>query len=584
MSQETFDYVVVGAGSAGCALANRLSEDGRSRVCLIEAGGKDSHPFIHVPAAVGAILRTKSVNWGYMTAPQRHLNDRVLPTPRGKVLGGTSAVNGMVYYRGQPQDYDDWAAGGCAGWSYREVLPYFIRSENNVDFPDPPYHGRSGPMTVSSIRDPNVMNAFYVAAARSLQIPACDDFNAGAAEGAGYRQGAIRRGRRVTSAVAFLRPAARRANLKVLTGGLVHRVLIEEGRAVGVEVQLGTDVRRIGAGEVILAAGAYGSPVLLMLSGIGEPSQLQDAGVPVEHALPSVGQNLHDHVAVQIKVRTKDTRPYGLSLRTLPRCAWNVVEYIFARKGPLASHVFESHIVTRSRPEEPRPDLQMPFWTMLPNASGFPIPFGHGYAISVVNNRPESRGEVRIRSRDPEIAPHIDPNIFDAAEDMEPIVRGVKLARAILDADPFKGFEGVELAPGPAVRTDDEIRDWLRDATATTFHPCGSCRMGGDAESVVDPELKVRGVERLRVADAAVFPRIMRGNTNAAVVMVAEKAADMILGRQALAPIDAREPAAPKPAPANDSDAASADEAVAEEARSPSPLVGEGAGEGAPKA
>jgi choline dehydrogenase-like flavoprotein len=537
MTQDSFDYIVVGAGSAGCVLANRLSEDGKHRVCLLEAGGKDSHPFIHVPAAVGAILRTKSVNWGYMTAPQAHLNDRRLPTPRGKVLGGTSAVNGMVYYRGQPQDYDDWAAAGCTGWSYREVLPYFIRSENNINFPDPPYHGQGGPMTVSSIPSPNVMNGVLKAAAESLGIPACEDFNAGAQEGVGLRQGAIRYGRRVTSAVAFLRPAAKRANLKVMTDALVHRVLVTGGRAIGVEVEQGGEVRRIAAeGEVILAAGAYGSPVLLMLSGIGHPALLKDIGLPVEHALPGVGENLHDHVAVQVKVRTKDTRPYGLSWRTIPRCAWNVLEYILTQEGPLASHVFESHIVTRSRPEEERPDLQMPFWTMLPNASGFPIPFGHGYAISVVNNRPESRGRVRLQARDPRVAPVIDPNIFGAPQDMEPIVRGVRLARAIFAADAFKEFEGEELAPGPKVQSDDEIRAWLKEATATTFHPCGTCRMGGDAESVVDPELKVRGVDRLRVADASVFPRIMRGNTNAAVVMTAEKASDMILGRQALPP------------------------------------------------
>jgi choline dehydrogenase-like flavoprotein len=549
-SQDTFDFIVVGAGSAGCVLANRLSEDGQSRVCLIEAGGKDSHPFIHIPAAVGAILRTKRVNWGFTTAPQKHLHNRPLPTPRGKVLGGTSAVNGMVYYRGHPADYDDW---NIPGWSFRELLPYFLRSENNVAF-GPPWHGKSGPMTVSSIGDVNPLNAIYRAAAESVGIPYCEDFNVPGAEGVGLRQGAIKNGRRETSATAFLKPAMKRPNLHVLTDALVHRVLISEGRATGVELQQGGAIRRIAAArEVVLAAGAYGSPQLLMLSGIGEPAQLKDVGVPVELALPAVGKNLHDHVAVQIKLRTKDVRPYGVSWKTLHRGAWNVVEYLWERKGPLASHVFESQIVTRSDRSEPRPDIQMPFWCMLPNANGFPIPFGHGYAISVVNNCPKSRGELKLVSRDPHIAPWIDPNLFGEPSDMDRIVRGVKIARAILAAPAFNELQGVELVPGPAVQTDEQIRAWLPTVAATTFHPVGACRMGTDAESVVDPELRVRGIAGLRVADASIFPAIMRANTNAPVVMAAEKAADLMLGKPALTPMDVSvepPPPAARPAPA----------------------------------
>jgi choline dehydrogenase-like flavoprotein/SAM-dependent methyltransferase len=553
---DSFDYVIVGAGSAGCVLANRLSEDGETKVCLIEAGGRDSHPFIHVPAAVGAILRNPKVQWGYWTAPQVQLNDRTLPTPRGKVLGGTSAINGMVYFRGQPGDYDEWAAAGATGWSFAEVLPYFLRSENNVDF-DGPWHGKTGPMTVSSIRIVNPLNAVYRAAAETVGIPHCEDFNVPHSEGVGLRQGAIRDGRRVTSATAFLKPATGRENLHVMSEALALRVLIEDGRATGVEVRRGGEARRIKASrEVILCAGAYGSPALLMLSGVGDPANLKDVGVPVALDRPQVGRDLHDHVAVQIKVRTKDPRPYGVSWRTLHRGAWNVLEYLFARRGPLASHVFESHIVTKSRPEEPRPDLQMPFWTMLPNANLFPIPFGHGYAISVVNNCPESRGSVRLKSRDPLVAPVIDPNLFGQASDMDVIVRGVRIARSILAAEPFKEFEGVELAPGPAVQSDADLRLWLKEVASTTFHPCGSCRMGGDADSVVDPELRVRGIAGLRVADASVFPKITRSNINATVVMIAEKAADMILGKPALAAVDvsttpvAPAPATPAPSPA----------------------------------
>ncbi len=529
-----FDYVVVGAGSAGCVLANRLSEDGRHSVCLIEAGGRDSHPFIHVPAAVGAILRNTRVQWPYWTAPQRHLNNRKLPTPRGRVLGGTGAINGMVYYRGQPDDYDEWAAMGCDGWSFGELLPYFIRSENNLDFRDPRWHGTDGPMTVSTIRRVNPLNAIYRAAAESTGLPACDDFNVPRAEGVGLRQGTIRDGRRVTSATAFLHPARDRSNLKVVTDALVRRVLIEDGRATGVEVEQGDgSTRIIGAtAEVALCAGAYGSPQLLMLSGIGDGAALSALGIDVVADRAAVGRNLHDHIAAQIKMRTRDTRPYGVSLRTLHRAVWNLFEYLLFRRGPLASHVFESHIVLRSRPEAPRPDLQFPFWTMLPNANLFPIPFGHGYAISVVNNCPASRGAVTLSSADPHEAPVIDPNIGADPDDFEPIVRGVRLARRILAAEAFSSFRATELAPGGEVQSDDQIRVWLRDATATTFHPVGTCRMGGDADSVVDPQLQVRGVQGLRVADAAVFPKIMRANTNASVVMVAEKAADLMLGRQ----------------------------------------------------
>ncbi len=529
-----FDYVVVGAGSAGCVLANRLSEDGRHSVCLIEAGGRDSHPFIHVPAAVGAILRNPRVQWPYWTAPQRHLNNRRLPTPRGRVLGGTGAINGMVYYRGQPEDYDEWAAMGCDGWSFRELLPYFIRSENNLDFRDPRWHGTDGPMTVSTIRKVNPLNAIYRAAAQSIGIPACDDFNVPRAEGVGLRQGTIRDGRRVTSATAFLHPARDRSNLNVVTEALVRRVVIEDGRATGVEVEQKDGSTRIigAAAEVALCAGAYGSPQLLMLSGIGDGAALSALGIGVVADRADVGRNLHDHIAAQIKMRTRDTRPYGVSVRTLHRAVWNCFEYLLFRQGPLASHVFESHIVLRSRPEEPRPDLQFPFWTMLPNANLFPIPFGHGYAISVVNNCPVSRGTVTLSSADPHEAPVIDPNIGSDPADFESIVRGVHIARRIFAAEAFSAFRAVELAPGSQVQGDDEIRNWLRDATATTFHPVGTCRMGGDADSVVDPRLKVRGVQGLRVADAAVFPKIMRANTNASVVMVAEKAADLMLDRE----------------------------------------------------
>jgi len=531
-NDRVFDYVIVGAGTAGCVLANRLSEDQSNRVCLIEAGPRDSNFFIHVPALVAAAMVRPSIVWGYWSAPQRNLDGRKVPIPRGRVLGGTSSINGMVYIRGNPKDYDDWAAAGNRGWSYQELLPYFVRSENNEAFHGSPYHGKGGPMNVLSIKRPNPLNEAFWEAMQSLQYRRNDDFNGPDTEGYGPRQGTIKDGRRESGVTAFLEPAMNRPNLTVLTKTLVTRVVLENRRAIGVEIQRDGETRPIGARrEVILSGGSIGSPQILLLSGIGDGAALQALGISVQHNLPGVGANYHDHVASAVLMATSNSTSYGISLKALPRGAWNVFEYLLMRKGPLASNVFESHAFVKTTSGLDRPDTQIVFQPARRNQSTFPLPLGHGFNISVVLLYPKSRGRIALSSPDPRAMPIIDPNILSMPEDFDPLVRGLKLARRILAAPAFSPYQGTEFLPGPKVESDEAFKEYLRATTATVFHPAGSCRMGVDDAAVVTPELKVRGVDGLRVADASIFPRLMGGNTNAPVVMVAEKAADMILGR-----------------------------------------------------
>jgi choline dehydrogenase-like flavoprotein len=534
----SFDYVIVGAGTAGCVLANRLSEDRNISVCLIEAGAKDSHPFIHVPALVGAALTLPQYSWGLETVPQEHLNRRRIPIPRGRVLGGSSSVNGMVYFRGHPSDYDDWAAEGNRGWSWADVLPYFTRSENNTEYEGSPYHGHDGSMHVSSIRGPNPLNRVFADAMRSLQVRHCDDFNGPNPEGYGLRQGAIRDGRRESGTTAFLKPAIHRPNLKVMTEAMLARVTLENGRATGVEVLFGNETQRIEARrEVMLCGGAIGSPQMLLLSGIGDGAALQKLGIAVQHHLPAVGENYHDHVAANVQMWTANSQSYGISLKALPRGAWNVLQYLVARRGPFASNVFESHAVLRSLPGLDRPDMQVVFQPARRNQGPFPLPLGHGFAISIVLLHPMSRGRLTLASADPHAKPLVDPALLSVPDDIEPLVGGLRLARRVFATPAFAHYHATEFLPGPSVDGDAQLKDYIRATAATVHHPAGSCRMGIGDDAVVTPELKVRGIAGLRIADASIFPKLMGGNTNAPVVMVAEKAADMILGRAPPAPL-----------------------------------------------
>ena len=480
-----------------------------------------------------------AIGWGYATEPQPELNNRRIPMPRGRVIGGSGAINGMAYNRGHPRDYDDWAAAGNAGWSYREVLPYFIRSENNEAWRGSPYHGVGGPMNVTEIERPNPLNRAFLAALASLQYRESPDFNGPDPEGYGLRQATIRSGRRESTATAYLRPALARKNLTVITEALVTGVAIEDGRAGGVNIERGGQALRLTARrEVVLCGGAIGSPQILQLSGVGDGAALTAAGVAVRHHLPEVGANLQDHLASSVQMTTDDTQSYGVSWPTVPRGAWTLLQYALFRRGPLASNVFESTAFLRSDPGLDRPDLQFAFQPARRNPTPFPIPIGHGYALSQVLLYPRSRGSVALAGPDPRAAPLIDPRLLSAPEDILPLLRGVRMARAMFAAPAFGGYRATEVAPGPDITGEEALVDYIRRTASTVHHPAGTCRMGADAASVVDPQLRVRGIAGLRIADASVFPRLVGGNTNAPVVMVAEKAADLIRGRPAPPPAD----------------------------------------------
>jgi choline dehydrogenase-like flavoprotein len=531
-SDAPFDYVIVGAGTAGCVLAARLSQDPHTRVCLIEAGGPARHPFIHVPALVGAAIMHRGLTWGLSTEPQAALDNRRVPLPRGKVVGGSGSINGMAYHRGYPKDYDDWAAAGNAGWSWREVLPYFRLSENNVDRRESGLHGTDGPIHVTFIPKPNRLNQAFLEAFKAVGgYKPCADFTGLDPEGYGLRQGTIHRGRRDSSAQAMLVPALRRPNLTLLTRTAVTAIRIEGGRATGVEIGAADGARSLSASrEVLLCAGAIHSPQLLMLSGVGPSQHLESLGIRVKADLAGVGANYHDHPAVPIALEMRDTTSYGLSWRTLPRSLWNIAQYAVARRGPLASNVFESTAFIRSTADADRPDIQIAFQPARRNPNTFPLPLGHGFAMSIVNLYPRSRGEVRLVSSDPRIAPRVNPNILGEPVDAAPLLRGLHLARRLCDTPAFAPYKATEVRPGRGARSEAELKAYLRQAAATVHHPVGSCRMGIDNLAVVDPELKVRGIDALRVVDAAIFPGIVGGNTNAPIVMVAEKAADLIMG------------------------------------------------------
>jgi len=533
-----YDYIIIGAGTAGCVLAARLTEDPAVQVLLIEAGGDGSHPFIHVPALVGAALGRRDLNWGWSTEPQTAMAGRRIPLPRGRGLGGTGAVNGMAYFRGQPRDYDDWAAAGNDGWSWREVLPYFTRSEDNADHPASTWHGRSGPIQVAHIAKPNALNqAFLSAFAAVGQYRACDDFNGPQPEGYGLRQGTIRKGRRDSTATAFLQPALQRPNLHVLTRNRVTRIVFDGKRAIGVEtLGLGGQSRLIARREVLLCAGAIQSPQLLMLSGIGPTDELRLHGLPIVQHLAAVGAHYQDHVAVPVLMESQDTRSYGLSWRTAHRAAGNLAQYLLWREGPLASNLFESTAFIRSSVAADRPDLQIVFQPARRNRNSFPLPLGHGHAINSVTLYPRSRGHIGLHSADPSAAPRIQANLLADAADLQPLLKGIRLARQLLADPAFAKCRAIEVAPGPQVQDEASLEAYIRASASTVHHPTSTCRMGRGEDSVVDAQLRVHGIEGLRVIDASVFPNIIGGNTNAPVVMVAEKAADLLRGLAPPAP------------------------------------------------
>lgn len=523
------DYVVVGAGSAGCVLANRLTENGRHRVLLLEAGPADTNPWIHVPLGYGRLFSDARVNWLYRSEPQPELDGRIVYQPRGKVLGGSSSINGLVYIRGQAEDFDGWRQLGNAGWSFSDVLPYFRRSEDQARGADA-FHGTGGPLAVADATEPHPLCDAFIAAAGQAGIPANEDFNGATQEGAGYFQTTSRRGRRWSTAIGYLRPALKRPNLQVVTEALATRILFEGGRAVGVAYRRAGETREVRARrEVILAGGAINSPQLLQLSGIGPAALSAEHGLPVVADLPGVGDNLQDHFQVRLVLRCTAPITMNDELGTLLGKAKVALRYALHRKGPLTVSAGYAAAFFRTEDRLATPDIQVHFLTLSTDRMGERLHPFSGFTASVCQLRPESRGTLRIASPDPAVPPSIDPRYLSAALDRDTNVAAFKRLRAITRMPAMEPFVAGEHAPGDSVRSDDEILAYARATGTTIYHPTCTCRMGPDAMAVVDERLRVHGVEGLRVVDGSIMPNVVSGNTNAAIVMIGEKGSDMIL-------------------------------------------------------
>lgn len=528
-----FDYIIVGAGSAGCVLANRLSEHPGNKVLLLEAGPKDNSLMIHMPAGVGELLKGGPYNWEFNTAPEQHLDNRSLYWPRGRGLGGSSTINGMIYVRGHARDYDDWESLGNPGWGYADVLPYFKKSMNQERGANA-FHGINGPLDVEDPKSKHPLFDAFIQAGTQEGYRLNTDFNGEQQEGVGPYQLTIGNKKRCSAAVAYLMPVAERKNLTIETGAHVSKIIIEQGSAVGVRYSTQGKIKEARCSkEVVVSAGAVQSPQILMLSGVGDSESLNHFGIQVKKHLPGVGQNLQDHL--DVCVQHYCTQPITLFSQTkLQNKISTLLRYLFFKTGPACSNGLEAGGFVKSMPSLERPDIQLHFIPafMLDHARQ-PGP-GHGYMLHACQLRPESRGYVSLNSNHPKDPPVIQPNYLSAAKDIDVMVAAVKIARSIMAARAFDPYRGAEYLPGASVQTDEQIMDYIKQRAETIYHPVGTCKMGQDKMAVVDADLKVYGVRNLRVVDASIMPTLVGGNTNAPTIMIAEKAADLMLGLPAL--------------------------------------------------
>ncbi|MGB7301801.1 MAG: GMC family oxidoreductase N-terminal domain-containing protein [Burkholderiaceae bacterium] len=535
MTDEIYDYVVVGAGTAGSVVAGRLSESGKYSVCVLEAGPRDSNPFIHIPAGVLYTLRNPAINWMYQGVGSPGLNGRAINHARGKTLGGSGSINGHIYNRGQHTDFDAWAAMGNPGWAYDDVLPYFKKSENKIGAGDSGFHGSDGPFTVTDIDETDPLCDAFIRGAGSIGIPNNPDYNGSRQEGIAYAQRSVHRGRRVSPARAFLYPAMKRSNVRVITEAFVQKVLIEARQATGVIVKVGG--REAGAHtirarrEVVLCAGAIASPQLLHLSGVGASNHLQSIGVPVVHHLPGVGENFRDHYAVRSVVRIQNMATINERVRGLPLVR-EVLKYLVTRRGALALTPTLVYCFWKSSPVIEHGDIQLTFTpASYPDGVQSGLDRFPGATVACWQHRPQSVGYVRAVSADPFEQPEIQANFLAEAQDRQVLLAAMRLSRQILNSTPFKPYVANEIWPGDNRQSDDELLDHAQRTGNTAYHPVGTCRMGpqDDDNTVVDSHLRVHGIEGLRVADASVMPMIPSANVNASTLMIGEKAADMML-------------------------------------------------------
>ncbi len=528
LAGRVFDYVIVGAGSAGCVLANRLSEDPDVEVALIEAGGRDFNPWIHIPSGYYKNILNPAITWQYGSGPEPHLGGRVINWPRGRVLGGTSAINGLLYVRGQANDFNVWRQLGCDGWAYEDVLPYFKKAEGQERGASE-LHGADGPLGVSDVRMDNPICDAFLASCIAEGIPATDDFNGEKQEGAGYYQLTNRHGRRSSTAVAYLHPVRSRANLTVVTKALTHKVLFDGPTARGVEIERNGQRETVQArGEVILSGGAIGSTQILQLSGVGPAEVLRAAGVDVHHDLPGVGENLQDHYQARLMYEMRGRGSLNSVWHSRVEQMRAGLEYALGRKGILTIGAGVVGVFCKSSPELDDPDIQFHFIPLSGDGPGKGLHPFPGVIVSVCQLRPESRGHIRITSDQVHDKPAIVSNYLEAELDRHVLLEAMKLARRIVARPPFADMVVREFAPGPEKQSDEELMTFACETGTTIFHPCGTCKMGTDPMAVVDPRLRVHGLSGLRVVDASVMPTMTSGNTNAPTIMIAEKAADMI--------------------------------------------------------